>query len=110
MVGDGVHDAEAITAADLGVALGTGSEVATESADVVLVHGDLASVPRAVRLARETLTVVKQNLGWALGYNVLAVLLAVTGLLTPIVAGVAMALSSTVVVLNSLRLRKPLPD
>lgn len=110
MVGDGVHDAEAITAADLGVALGTGSEVATESADVVLVHGDLASVPRAVRLARETLTVVKQNLGWALGYNVLAVLLAVTGLLTPIVAGVAMALSSTVVVLNSLRLRKALPD
>ena len=110
MVGDGVHDAEAITTADLGVALGTGSEVATKSADVVLVHGDLESVPRAVRLTRETLTVVKQNLGWALGYNVLAVLLAVTGLLTPIVAGVAMALGSTVVVLNSLRLRKALSD
>ncbi len=110
MVGDGVHDGEAIGAADLGVVLGTGSTDATEAAGIVLVRGDLESVPRSIRLTRETLTVIRQNLGWALGYNVVAVLLAVTGLLTPVVAGVAMALSSVVVVLNSLRLRKALPD
>ena len=92
------------------MAMGTGTDVAMESADIVLVHADLESVPRSLQLSRETLQVIKQNLGWAFGYNIAAIPLAVAGLRNPMVAGAAMALSSILVVLNSLRLRKALSD